>query len=157
MHGEPWKTPPRQEEKLQIQDRECIALKPLTQCGGQKGSMTCCKHAGPNPWDLKARTQDIEDKEVVQTGIQRKFERLSVKNTTQFEQGTMQSSNCKQHTSYVSFSHAVNTHSLLHITLHGSRKCWLASSHPHSHPCRASECCLFSPHCTINHKMDQGF
>ena len=28
---------------------------------------------------------------------------------------------CKQYTSYVTFSHAVNTHSLLHITLHGSR------------------------------------
>ena len=37
MNGEPWNTPPRQEEKLQIQDRECIALKQLSKCGGQKG------------------------------------------------------------------------------------------------------------------------
>ena len=42
---------------------------------------------------------------------------------------------CKQCTSYVTFSHAVNTHSLLHITLHGSRMCWCASSHLHRHPC----------------------
>ena len=53
---------------------------------------------------------------------------------------------CRQYTSYVTFSHAVNTHSLLHITLHGSRMCWCASSHPHSRPCHAPECCLFSPY-----------
>ena len=34
---------------------------------------------------------------------------------------------CRQYTSYVTFSHAVNTHSLLHISLHGSRMCWCAS------------------------------
>ena len=49
---------------------------------------------------------------------------------------------CEQCTSYLNFSHAVNTHSLLHVTLHGSRMCWCASSHPHSHPCHAPECCL---------------
>ena len=53
---------------------------------------------------------------------------------------------CRQYTSYVTFSHAANTHSLLHITLHGSRMCWCASSHPHGHPCHAPECCLFSPY-----------
>ena len=36
MNGEPWNTPPRQEEKLQIQDRECTALKQQIKCGGQK-------------------------------------------------------------------------------------------------------------------------
>ena len=41
---------------------------------------------------------------------------------------------CKQYTSYVTFSHAVNTHYLLHITLHGSRMCWCASCHLHGHP-----------------------
>ena len=35
----------------------------------------------------------------------------------------------------VIFSHAMNTHSLLLITLHGSRMCWCASSHLHGHPC----------------------
>ena len=50
---------------------------------------------------------------------------------------------CKQYTSYVTFSHAVNTHSLLHITLHGSRMCWCASSHLHGHPCHAPECWPF--------------
>ena len=41
---------------------------------------------------------------------------------------------CGQYTSHVTFSHAVNTHSLLHITLHGSRMCWCASRHLHGHP-----------------------
>ena len=50
---------------------------------------------------------------------------------------------CKQYTSYVTFSHAVNTHSLLHITLHGSRVCWRASRHLHSRPCVRLHC-LFS-------------
>ena len=50
---------------------------------------------------------------------------------------------CKQYTSYVTFSHAVNTHSSLHIALNGSRMCWCASSHLHGHPCRAPECCPF--------------
>ena len=35
MNGEPWNTSSRQEEKLQIKDRECIALKHLIKCGGQ--------------------------------------------------------------------------------------------------------------------------
>ena len=64
---EPWNTPPRQEEKLQIQDRECIALNQQIKCGGQKGSMTCCEHAGSNPGDVRARAQDIVDNEVAQT------------------------------------------------------------------------------------------
>ena len=34
---------------------------------------------------------------------------------------------CRQHNSHVTFSHVVNTHWLLHITLHGSRMCWCAS------------------------------
>ena len=93
MYGEPWNTSPRQEEKPKIKDRECIALKHLIKCGGQNGSMTCCEHAGSNPLDLRARTQDIVDNEVAQTNSQRKFERLTKKNTAQFEQGTMQSSN----------------------------------------------------------------
>ena len=93
MNGELRNTSPRQEEKLQIKDRECIALKHLIKCGGQKGSMTCCEHAGSNLRDLKARTQDIVDNEVVQTDNQRKFECLTRKLTEQFEQGTMQSSN----------------------------------------------------------------
>ena len=67
MNGEPWNTPPRQEEKLQIRDRRCIALKQQNKCGGQKRSTTCCKHAGSNPRDLRARAQDIVDNEVVQT------------------------------------------------------------------------------------------
>ena len=92
MNGELWNTSPRQEEKLQIKDRECIALKHLIKCGGQKGSMTCCEHAGSNLRDLKARTQDIVDNEVVQTDSQRKFERLTKKPIKQFEQGIMQSS-----------------------------------------------------------------
>ena len=65
MNGEPWNISPRQEKKLQIRDRECIALKYLIKCGGQKGSMT-----------LRARTQDTVDNTVVQTDSQRKFERL---------------------------------------------------------------------------------
>ena len=79
MNGELWNTPPRQEEKLQIKDRECIALKHPIKCGGQKGSMTCCEHAVSNLRHLKARTQDIVDNEVVQTDSQRKFERLAKK------------------------------------------------------------------------------
>ena len=68
MNGEPWNTPPAQEEKLQIQDRECIAaLKQQNKCGGQKVCMACSGHAGLNPRDLSARTQDIVDNEVVQT------------------------------------------------------------------------------------------
>ena len=55
--------------------------------------MTCCEHAGSNPREKRARTQDIVDNEVVQTDSQRKFKRLTGKNTAQFEQGTMQSSN----------------------------------------------------------------
>ena len=35
MNGEPWNTSPRQEEKPQIKDRECIALKHLIRYGGQ--------------------------------------------------------------------------------------------------------------------------
>ena len=92
MNGEPWNTPPRQEEKQQIKDRECMALLHLIKCGGQKGSMTCCEHAGSNLRDLKARTQDIVDNEVVQTDSQRKFERFTKKPTEEFEQGTVQSS-----------------------------------------------------------------
>ena len=92
MNCESWNTPPRQEENLQIQDRECIPLEKKNKWGGQKGSMTCCDHAGSNPRDLRARTQDIVDNEVAQTDSQRKFERLTRKDTAQFEQGTMQSS-----------------------------------------------------------------
>ena len=92
MNGELWNTSPRQEEKLQIKDRECIALNHLIKCGGQKGSMTCCEHAGSNLRDLNGRTQDIVDNEVVQTDSQRKFERLTKKHTEQFEQGTVQRS-----------------------------------------------------------------
>ena len=92
MNGEPWNTSPRQEEKLQIKDRKCIALKHLIKCGGQKESMACCEHAGSNLRDLKARTQDIGDSEVVQTKDQCKFERLTKKPTEQFEQSTVQSS-----------------------------------------------------------------
>ena len=92
MNGELRNTSPRQEEKLQIKDRECIALKHLIKCGGQKGSMACCEHAGTNLRDLKARTQDIVDNEVVKTDSQRKFERLTKKPTEKFEQGTVQSS-----------------------------------------------------------------
>ena len=54
---------------------------------------------------------------------------------------------CRQYTSHVTFSHAVNTHSLLHSTLQ-----WLKivlvvriSPHPHSHPCVRLDC-LFSPY-----------
>ena len=92
MNGELWNTSPRQEEKLQIKDRECIALKHLIKCGGQGRGMVCCEHAGTNLWDLKARTQDIVDKEVVQPKNQRKFEPLTKKPTEEFEQGTVQSS-----------------------------------------------------------------
>ena len=51
---------------------------------------------------------------------------------------------CRQCTSHVTFSHAVNTHSLLYITLHGSRMCWCALCHLHGHP-RVRLDCLFSP------------
>ena len=50
---------------------------------------------------------------------------------------------CRQYTSHVTVFLAVNTHQLLHITLHGSRTCWCASSPLHGHPCRAPECCPF--------------
>ena len=76
MNGEPWNTSPRQEEKLQIKDRECIALKHLIKGGGQKESMACCEHAGSNLRDLRSRTQDMVDNEVVQTDNQRKLGRL---------------------------------------------------------------------------------
>ena len=92
MNGEPRNTLPRQEEKLQIKDRECIALKHSIKCGSQRGGMACCEHAGSNLRDLRARTQDIVDNEVVQADSQRKFERLTKKPTEQFEQGTVQSS-----------------------------------------------------------------
>ena len=85
MNGELWNTSPRQEEKLQIKDRECIALKQQKKCGGQKGSMVCCEHAGSN-------LRDIVDDEVVQTKNQRKFERLIKKPTEEFEQSTVQGS-----------------------------------------------------------------
>ena len=81
-NGEPWNTPSRQEEKLQIQDRECIALKQQIKCGGQKGSMTCCQDVGSNPRDFRARAQEIVDNEVVQTDS----EPLIRKNVVQFEQ-----------------------------------------------------------------------
>ena len=55
--------------------------------------MTCFEDAGSNPRDLRARTQDIVDNEVVQRDSQREFERLTKKLTKQFEQGIMQSSN----------------------------------------------------------------
>ena len=84
MNGEPWNTSPRQEEKVQIKDRECVALKHLIKCGGQRRSMACCEHAGSNLRDLKARTQDILDKKVVQTKNQRKFGCLTKKPTEQF-------------------------------------------------------------------------
>ena len=93
ISGEPWNTSPRQEEKLQIKDRECIALKHLIKCGGRRGSMACCEHVGSNLRDLKARTQDIADNEVVQRKNQRKFECLTEKLTEQVEQGIVQSSN----------------------------------------------------------------
>ena len=92
MNGEPWNTSPRQEEKLQIKDRECIALKHIIKCGGRKESMACCEHAGSNLRDFKARTQDIMYREVVQTKNQRKFERVTKKPTEEFEQSTVQSS-----------------------------------------------------------------
>ena len=93
MNGEPWNTSPQQEEKLQIKDRECVALQHLIKCGGQRRSMACCEHAGSNLWDLRERTQRIMDNDVVQTENQRKFECLTRKLTEQFEQGIMQSSN----------------------------------------------------------------
>ena len=77
MSGELRNTLPRQEVMLQIKDRECIAMKHLIKCGGQRRSMACCEHAGTNLQNLKARTQDIVDNEVVQTKNQRKFERLT--------------------------------------------------------------------------------
>ena len=55
--------------------------------------MACCKHAGSNLRDLKTRTQELVDNEVVQTKNQRKFECLTEKLTEQFEQGIMESSN----------------------------------------------------------------
>ena len=92
MTGELWNTSSRQKKKLQIKYRECIALKHLIKCGGQKGIMKCCQHAGSNLQDLKPRTQDIVDNEVVQTGNQGKFECLTGKPTEEFEQCTVQSS-----------------------------------------------------------------
>ena len=89
MNSELWNTSPRQEEKQQSKDRECIALKHLIKCGGQNGSMTSCEHAESNLRDLRARTQGIVDNEVVQTDNQRKFERHTRKPTGQFEQGTV--------------------------------------------------------------------
>ena len=54
--------------------------------------MACCEHAASNLRDLRARTQDIVDNEVVQTDNQCKFERLIRKPTEQIEHGTVQSS-----------------------------------------------------------------
>ena len=45
MNGESLNTSPRQEEKLQIKDRECIAQKQLIKGGGQKESMACMLRA----------------------------------------------------------------------------------------------------------------
>ena len=92
MNGKYLNTSPRQEEQLQIKDRECIALRHLIKGGGQKESMACCEHAGSNLRDLRARTQDIVDNEVLQTDNQRKFGRPIKKPTEQFEQGTVRSS-----------------------------------------------------------------
>ena len=92
MNGGPRNTLPLQEEKLHIKDRECVALKHLIKCGGQRRSMACCEHAGSSLRDLKARTQDIKDKEVAQTNNQRMFERFTKKPTEEFEQGIVQSS-----------------------------------------------------------------
>ena len=93
MNGESLNTSPRQEEQLQIKDRECIARKHLIRCGGQKESMACFEHAGSNLRDLRARTQRIMGNEVAETDNQRKFECFMWKPTEQFEQGTVQSSN----------------------------------------------------------------
>ena len=66
MNGEPWNTPLRQEEKLQIQDRECISLEQQHKCGGQKECMTCCGHNGSNSRELRRRSQDTVNSEVAQ-------------------------------------------------------------------------------------------
>ena len=93
LNGEPWNTPPRQEEKPQVQDGLCIALIRQIKCGGQKGCMACCRHAGANPRDLRTRLQETVNNEVAQTNRQSKFKRLTRTNIAQFGQyGTMQSS-----------------------------------------------------------------
>ena len=55
--------------------------------------MAFCEHVGSNLRDLKARTQDVADNEVVQTKNHHKFECLTKKPTDKFEQDTIQSSN----------------------------------------------------------------
>ena len=69
VNGEPWNTPPRQEEKkLQIQGEVCISLKRKVRCHGQKDCMACCRHAGEYSQELQTRAQDTVNNEVAHAG-----------------------------------------------------------------------------------------
>ena len=68
MIGDFWNTSPRQEEKLQIQCGVYITLRRQIRCGGQKGCMACCRHAGVYSQELRTRLQDTVDNDVAHTG-----------------------------------------------------------------------------------------
>ena len=68
MIGDPWNTSPRQEEEPRINYEVYVTLERQIRYGGQKGCMTCCRHAGANPRDFRTRSQDTVNNEVVQTG-----------------------------------------------------------------------------------------
>ena len=68
MIGDSWHTSPRQEEKPRINCGVYVTLERQIRYGGQKGCMACCMHAGANPRDLRTRSQDTVNNEVVQTG-----------------------------------------------------------------------------------------
>ena len=68
MIGDPWNTSPRQEEKLRINCGVHVTLERQIRYGRQKGCMACRRHAGANPRDLRTRSQDTVNNEIVQTG-----------------------------------------------------------------------------------------
>ena len=67
MIGDPWDTSPRQEEDPPINCGVCVTLERQIRYGGQKVCMACCRHAGAHPRDLRTRSQDTVNNEVVQT------------------------------------------------------------------------------------------
>ena len=90
MIGGSWNTSPRQEEKQQTRCGVYTTLKRQIRYGGQKGCMACCRHAGANPRDLRTRSQDTVNNEVVQTG--RASSTVSPGQTSLSLSGTAQSS-----------------------------------------------------------------
>ena len=68
MIGDPWNTSPRQEDEPRINCGVYVTLERKIRYGDQKGCMACCRHAGANPRDLRTRSQDTVNNEVVQKG-----------------------------------------------------------------------------------------